>query len=68
VPISQSASDHRRNIRRYEQELSFTPAGPRRQALLVLLADERAKAPRRKRRRIDAERPTATPAVQDPWT
>jgi hypothetical protein len=30
VPISQSELAHRRNIRRYKQELSFTPAGTRR--------------------------------------
>ncbi len=67
MPVSQSELAHRRNIRRYEQELSFTPAGPRRNALLLLLTQERAKAPRRKRPRIDAVRLTATTAVGDPW-
>jgi hypothetical protein len=43
APPSQTEFVNQQNIRRYEQELTVTPASPRRTMLVLLLAEERAK-------------------------
>ena len=43
APLSQTAFVNQQDIRRFEQELTITPVGPRRTMLVRLMAEERAK-------------------------
>ncbi len=45
MSLSQAKFVRQQNILRYEQELAIAPVGPRRQMLLSLMAEERAKFP-----------------------